>query len=348
MDTATPAAPAQPTTPAPISAATDAANKNDFPAFEKAHLASRRGEPLPAVTPAAAAPEEPVETAAVAERTTSKRQQQINDYERRIAEQGERIARLEGQLTPKPAAAAPPVGSPAPVADEPAWKRYAAMPDAPKLAQFDTVEDHAAAMALFIADKRHDDRQAEATSRTAREQADAAITERVTSFDTRVDELAKTDPAITEKIVAVAQQLGAAGKDGGPARYLSDLTLDSPVGPRILAHLHAHPDVLTDLLQGPAALRALPADGRRYRAHLKFLHAEFAKLETSLDVSSTAAPPEEPAAAPPPIAAVPPPPPTLTRAGSTTDPKAAAFARGDFQTWEKLDTQEKVARRKSA
>jgi hypothetical protein len=354
---ATPA-PAQPAAPEPtISATRDAANRGDFGAFEKAEGATRDGKPLPDVH---AAPAAPVQPAAVVEppapaapaqpdasKGVSKRQAEINEHARRAAaaevenaQLRARLAALEGGA-PKPHAPA----APAPAAPEefPDIEDWAAKP-----------ENAAKKFGAYLNERDKFYRE-QAQTRAADSQAQATTQERVGSFDTRVNELAQTDPAIVEKIAPIAQQLGAAAKRGGPAALLSDLVLDSDVGPRILAHFHDHPETLSDLLHGSEAIQRLPLDGRRVRAHTKFLSAEFTKLETTLTPAAAAQPavpaaaPATPAAAvPSPVSSAPPPAPILTRPGSVADTQAAAIARGDFVTFDRLEVEKEHAKRARA
>lgn len=346
---ATPAAPAQPATPpaTTISPSRHAANTGDFAAFDKAETAKRTGSPLPDVAVKAAPAIEPPAAEPPAPAQVSKRQQQINDYERRIAEQNERIARLEARpATREPAAAA----ATPPETKAAEWKRLASMPDAPKLADFDSVEEHTAAMALFIADTRHAERIAEADQKRTAAQSDDERRQAVQTFDGRVDAIAKTDPEIVSKIAPVAQWLGeTAAKFGGPAATLSKLVMASDVGPQLLRHFGANPEALKTLLTPPAALRGQPTEAVVLE-HMRQLLSAFDTLEKSF--ASTEPPPAAPAASaaavPSTITAAPPPAPTISRPGTVTDPQAAAFTRGDFAEWDRLETAKVTARRGAA
>lgn len=108
--TETPAAPAP-----PVSAVDQAVMSKDVGAFRAARTAERQGKPLePAKAEPVAAKEddEPLPpaastaatTTAPPERTISKRQQQINDYERRIAELAAENAKLKTPTEPAKAA----------------------------------------------------------------------------------------------------------------------------------------------------------------------------------------------------------------------------------------------------
>jgi hypothetical protein len=85
---------------------------------------------------------------------------------------------------------------------------------------------------------------------------------------------------------------------------------------------------------------------------MRWIEHEFKRLEGRLagagaPADSTAAAPAAPASPPvsrSPITAAPPPPPTLRAAGNTSDPKAAALARGDFAEFDRLETEERMAK----
>lgn len=341
MDTSTPAAPAQ---PAPVSATIAAANAGDFAAFDRAETAAREGKPLPAVADTPPAPPAdatrdtpPVDAAPKeTERAVSKRQEKINDYERRLAESSERIARLERQLA-QPPAPTPPADPPAKATPE--YKRYQALPDAPKLAEFDSVEDHTAAMALFIADKRHDERVAADRAKTDEDQQTTATQTRARAFDAAITEMAKTDPDLPGTLLPFAQRLG---KSTGAYGIIRQAIFDSPHGPQLLRHFAGDEAALHALATMPDAIRALPRE-LAYRQHVAHILKELGRLETRFESPAPAAPAAPAAAVPSPISAAPPPPPTVTGTGTTTDLKSAALARGDFAEFDRLDVEDRLA-----
>lgn len=345
--TSTPAAPAPPAAPDTISATRTAANAGSFADFDKADRAAKAGTPLPDVPAPAASPAAGVvaDPAAAAPLSRKERdQQETNDRIRKAVESATADLRSELALFREGTARRdPPPAAAAPVADTPEWKRVAALPGAPKLAEFDSVEEHSAAMATFVAREILKTDQAAAQSRADAERSQTYFRDQVSAFDTRVTELTKTDPEILAKIVPVAKELGTLAMKGGPARTLSDMVLESDVGPQILNHFREHPDALTSLLTPPAATRGLPVDAA-VRVHIRHFAREFAKLEATFASSVPAAAAPVAPAAPSTISAAPPPPPTLSRAGTTVDPKASAIARGDFATADKLWMQEKRSR----
>ncbi len=115
--------------PAPTNAVEQA--NVDRRAFNRSQRDTSRAPEAPK-EPQAAEPSKtpaPVSAQPVAEepRATSKRQQQINEYERTIAELNQRLQKLETAPPSQPAAQTPPEK----IAES---KRIASMPDYPKLA----------------------------------------------------------------------------------------------------------------------------------------------------------------------------------------------------------------------
>lgn len=353
--TAEPAAPAQPAAPATITAERDAANRGDFSSFDKAFTADRQGKTLPDVvveakpeTPATAASPEPPAT-------VSKRQQEINDRVRQATEAAtaqlrEEVTRLkaqvEGRTPPKePAAPAPP--------SEPEWKRFRTMPDAPKLDAFDgpnALEDHAAAMALFVAKTLATESRTAAAATADDERLYQAQVERVDGFVKQLNEARTADPEFVNKISPEVRTKVrpfaalAPGEPSSPYNIVGEQVYDSPIAPKVLLHLSQHPEELTRLTTLPERYRTLPHDAA-VKAHVKFIVAEFAKLEGRLEGAEIPAAPIPAAAIPETISKASPPPPTLGKTGTGNDPKASAVARGDFPSFDKLEMQNERAKR---
>lgn len=345
-----------------MSAEHAAAERGDFSAFDAAHVAAQQGKPLPAVAAPAAAPAQsddddtPTQstTAQAPAPTVSKRQQQINDYERRIAEQDQRIRALEASRQTPPAARAQPQAPVTPA--EPAWKRYAAMPDAPKLSDVDaqgnalfaSVEEHTAAMFLFIRGQE----QAAEQRRTVSDEHRAAMQSRVERIHQAITEAAQ-DPTFATSLsdeVRTIKPVSSLAPDepSGPLNILWELVYDSPYLAQHLRNFSANPGELRRIEAMPPRIAALPAH-MRAAEHVKWMVQEFGKLEGRLE--STAPSASAPAAQASTISAAPPPPPTLSRTGSTTNPQEAAIARGDqagFEQWDKIETAKVQARRNGA
>lgn len=359
-----PPAPAQAVAPT-ISATMDAAHKGSFDAFDKADVAQRQGKPLAEVAVAPAAPvaapvADPVDPAVPVEpappsRRAAKLQQETNDRIRvavdlATADLQAENARLKAAAAPRRVAPIAPVVPPEPKTPE--WKRLADLPGAPKLADFESVEEHTAATAFFIAKTLRDE------ERTAgeRQQQDADRTRTQQEQDTRNrahwTAAAAADPELSSKLpaeVMAATPIRFFAPDGHgglvdpisgqPATFahvIADVAYESAHPSDLLKHIHAHPEER-------AQIAHLPCD--QWKPALLRLDGRLggtAPPPTALPVPAAIVSP--PAPGPSPITAAPPPPPTLSKAGSTTDPKAAALARGDFATFDQLDVQERRAR----
>lgn len=257
VETPAPAPIATETPTAPVTAVDQAVEKNDVSSFREARKAERLGQPVPVAEPAPAAPSEtpaPAEATpatSTPERTLSKRQQDANERTQRAIEQATRDliaenARLRAQVAPR--STEPPAAAPT----EPEYKRFRAMPDAPKLEQFDSIEDHAAAMALFIADKRYEERDARSRQEQEQSQFLQEQGERNRAFNSRIADVVKTDPQFWEGISPDVKALRPRadlrpGERPTAANDLADEILDNPLGPRLMVHLTEHPDVFDRL-----------------------------------------------------------------------------------------------------
>lgn len=254
-------------------------------------------------------------------------QQEINDRIRTAVDRA--TADLRAELSRvKPAEPA------APVQKEAEHKRYLAMPEAPKLADFDSIEEHSAAMAVFVAKQMYAEQDTARTRQTREQEQQTTREGRLKAFDGRLAAAKAADPTFYDKTQSVAAQLVPsaavlAHKLGplGPLNSLADEVIESEHAPAILAHLAEHPEVF-------ARFKALtsPRDVTR----------EFVRLEASFTVPAKDTPPAPPKKI---LSDLAPPPPALLTPQSSTDPKAAALARGDFGTFDKLDTQERQAKR---
>lgn len=349
---AAPAAAAQPaeSTPVTISATLDAASRGDFSAFDTASTAAQRGKPLPSVEATEqAAPASP----APAERTLSKRQEEANNRTRAAvdaatADLRAELDRVKAQLSAPPARPveqpAAPAAPAAPTVAE--WKRLASLPDAPKLADFESVEEHTAAMSFFIATTIRSEEQATARERQTDESRAKFLTERGQEYGSRLSAAREADPDIVSKIApAIMAARPLSGLSNGEHVTFANLVAETGLFSEDPAGLYVH---LTANPADAQRIAALPSQDAALRA--------LAQLDGRLTAGrATAAPGPEsrtaaPAAAAPPstITAAPPPPPTVTRAGSTADPQKAALARGDFGTFDRIEMEKKRARHSAA
>lgn len=352
------AAPAQPEAPPTISATRDAANRGDFVAFQDADSAARQGAPLEKVEaePIEAEPVQPGAPTPEPPRQPSKRQQELNDRIREGVERGTAAVRAEvdklrAQLDARPAPPTP--STPARPAEPEAtpqeeWRRITAMADAPKLANFDSVEEHSAAMSVFVTRTLAKEQAQEHQQRAEHEQITQAEGARVDAFSTRLRDTAAADPTFATKLTPEVRALKpfsalANGEASGPRNVIAEQVFDSPVSPQVLLHFSAHPEALTALETMPAAIAAMPPS-LRTRAHVQHIVKEFAKLEARFEQAPSAETASA-VAVPSPISSAPPPPPTLSKASASNDPKASALARGDVDTFIRLDREERRQKR---
>lgn len=263
------------------------------------------------------------------ERQTSKRQQQINDYERTNAELRERLARLEGQVSARPvdtpSAPAQPVTPPTPKD----YQRYRAMPDAPKESEFTDYGDFSAALAVFIADTRAEERSA--STRDVQQRAEFVkedqkraqqMFERVTKA---LPDLPKSGEFQTPQDYydAMHTRYGI-GQDVLLLRPLSQLRPgESPTVRNVIAEEireSEYPHLMMRALSKPGELdRFSRMDPRTFTKEITRLHLSF----------------ESAAASAKPITSMPAPSTTLTASGSTesADPSETAVKRGDMRAF---------------
>lgn len=268
--------------------------------YRAARRAEREGKPLPTVPVLPDSPDSAQTDAAApaqAERQVSKRQQQINDYERRIAEQHERIARLEAQIG-------------APRQPEPTAARSEPADDFPDYADWLDQPDHAGKPyeAYVRALARHEYGRVErekavSETRAARERDAVQVT---TEYKARVDAFVAKTPDFVEKVTALDKV-----PDSPAARALTEAMQRSEHGPALAYHL-ATTDADLSRLLGLAPIAAVH---------------ELGKLETKL----TQAPPAKP------ITSAPMPPMTLgSKAADPGDELEAAVASGDVARFKEL------------
>lgn len=351
---ATPAAPAQPVaSPAPVTptiSASEAAVSKSPREYREARRAERAGKPLAAVpAPAEAAAAQPAgpeaaSPAAPAQPAVSKRQQQINDYERRIAEQAAEIARLQ---RPAPAsAAAAPAQPPAPVPAAPA-------PPVPTF-QFPSLqawsEQHPDKTLEDYMDAREDARvehraQAQRMEQALKEQSET-LTKQSQTFANALSAAKAADPDLVSKIPPAMLDpiksipLSALSPEQLKTATFSNLVAEaafrsahsgSGKPAELLKYLHAHPDETVRIakLSTFDALIALERLDERIAAGTPAPAAAVAapakpKTKTLTD-------------APAPIA-------TLgSRPAEVTDPETAAIRGGDTRTYRQLRREQRAA-----
>lgn len=371
-----PAPDSAPPIPASVSAERAAAETGDFGAFDRAAIARRQGKPLPEVPHPAPAPAQAAGggTGAAAEtnadpgtRTVSRRQQAINDYERRIAEQEQRIRALETRPRPEPSPGQPsgqppPDPTTSPTAQSPAETakqrvaRYLALPEAPKVEDFDTYPEYTAAQTLFLNDRLQAEQAEVADQRAHQQQQHERLIARDQAFRERLTAAKAADPAFVEQLSDEAKNLGGidyarrSGVTPGPVHIIGELLYDSPQAVPFLRYISADPQALAQLVALPEAIARMPPQWRA-KAHIDHLVTEFRRLEGRLayEASLAAADPARGDEAPPStVSAAPPPPPTLTKAGRSADPGRSALERGDFAAYDAAEMARKTRQRLAA
>jgi hypothetical protein len=367
---------AQPDTPlatVPVSAERAAADQGDFGAFDRASVARKQGKPLPEVirpegvtSPPEAADGE-AGTLDGGERVSRRqqkelaRQQTIHDYEQRLAAQEHRLRELESRGarpgTPAPPAASngqPAADAPAPETAKQRAARYLALPDAPRVDDFDTYPEFGAAQTLFIEEQRDREKAEIAEQRQQQQAQHERLITRDQTFRERLTAAKDADPAFVERLSDEAKNLGGidharrSGVTPGPVHIIGELLYDSPQAVPFLRAISADPSLLPQLLALPAHVARLPPQWRA-KAHIDHLVTEFHRLEgrlayeASLQAADTARTDE----APPPssVSSAPPPAPTLTKAGRSADPVRSALERGDFAAYDAAEMARKIRQR---
>ena len=361
-----------PPAPSPVSASRAAAESGDFGAFDRAEVAKKQGKPLPDVAPSASAqPEAEGEDGTTGTRTVSRRQQAINDYERRIAEQEQRIRALETRPRAEPppsnghqppangqptATNGQPTSQPAAETAKQRVARLLALPDAPKVEEFDSYPEYTAAQTLFLNGELAREQTAIQDQRQAQQAQHQRLITRDQTFRARLTEAKTADPAFVEHLSDEAKNLGGiahaqrSGVAPGPVHIIGELLYDSPQAVPFLRAISADPALLQQLVALPPAIAALPPQWRT-KAHIDHLVTEFHRLEGRLAYEAAQAPPDHGDRADPAptnlVSSAPPPPPTLGKAGHSTDPTRSALARGDFEAFDRAEMARRIRQRKA-
>lgn len=326
-------------TPAPPSAQHAAIAQKDFRAFRVAQRAEEAGTPVEAPAEPAAPAAEP-ETAKAPENRGPRRtmsQEKLNDLIRQSVERAQQpllqqIAELKAGRTPEPAHAA-----------EPDWKRYAAMPGYPKVSEFDSLEEHAAAASLFVQRAQAAERQQleQQTARSQdlqqaitgyRERMQAALADQGFAEDTGLQFLADGSahfaklPALSTAVpLSALSPQDIAGGKATFANVTAEALLRSDAPDKLFRYLATHPDEVT-------RIGGLPS-------------GQWLSALSRLDGRLTT-PPPAPAPVPAGSRSVTRPPTTLgTRASAPMDPEKAALARRDFSAYRSARRAARLAER---
>lgn len=138
--------------------------------------------------------------------------------------ENDRLKAENATLRTAPAKPAEEVTPPAKGSSE--YKRYQAMTDAPKLAEFVNYEEYTAALSLFIADRRFDERLSEHSEQQAAQHTRSA-------WFTRLNAAKEKDPELMAALKA----------DTPSTPQMNDFVMHSEIGVDILRHLSDHQDL---------------------------------------------------------------------------------------------------------
>lgn len=286
------------------------------------------------------------ERAAELEREAAADEARVQAALRRRREAREALAEAEREIPkPKQADKTAEAASAATDPKDPEYKKYRAMPGAPKADDFEgpeALDDYAAAMGVFIAKqiaKEQFDELYEARSGKDREayERDQQFTRAVDEAETRVSKELAADPEILSRI-------DDRWKGLNPIEALGDQK-PSPA--------HFIKNLVTFKLRNTLKLSEwLTADGSKELTRIAQLPPDQAFRELAYkDASFGLDDAQDPASAEAPAStrksAAPAPAPTLGRkAAAGKDAKAAAIAAGDFEAFNAIESAEERARAK--
>lgn len=219
-----------------------------------------KAAPSPATTKPVSSPDMPVDQAAATAATDppasepgtpretghkGNAETRIRDLARADRANREEIARLQGQLEAlsrgTPNTDARPGSSPATVPPSDV-ERYLAMPDAPQEENFASIAQFTAAMGLFVADKRFEERQAHAQQDAAMHGQVESVRAMGTAAAARIQEYEKTDPTFSASVdpdliaIQPASVVRLAGQTVGPQHILAENILKSDHTAPLLQH----------------------------------------------------------------------------------------------------------------
>jgi hypothetical protein len=219
------------------------------------------------------------------------------------------------------------------------WKRFLAMPDAPKVEDFEGENgfvEWTAAVGLFIADKRYQEHQDRARGDSEfRSQVDA-VTRLQEEATARVSQYAKDHPDFNTKVHPELIELDTAtvrrlkGQKVGPQHVLAEEILKSPSTAQLLEHFS------TEAGQQEWARLMTLAPGDLMRA--------FGRIEGRMEQGTSQAPPAASAPAPKDLSSAPPPgKPMGERPTEPIDPSEAALKRRDYRAFEAAENAREMA-----
>ena len=385
-ETATPETSAGTAETETVSATRAAADAGNIGAFLEADRASRTGKPSAAVTRPKAAPAAGEKAAAAVPgkggkpatgpsaadrdadaRLTTRIREAVETSTSQLKADNEALKRRLDEATRAPRTETAPT-TPEASKGTPEYKRYLAMPDAPKVEDYESIIDHNAAMAIFIADTRHNERVAAERSGQAHFERAKQDIARVETFHGRINEHKKTDPEFAAKLSPEVKAMHGFGRlqqanaerqaRGEPLipasvdHAIAEELYDSEIPAQMAVHLSEHPEDLAALRKSPNPNALLKAFGRledRVRAGGKTAE----ETGTGGDGAGTNHQPSTAAALREQAAAVversvssaAPPAPALGKPGTSVDPMRKAIETGDIGMFLELDRQAAAERR---
>jgi hypothetical protein len=155
---------------------------------------------------------------------------------------------------------------PVPVDDTvaPDWARFKQMPGVPKVDQFDAYEDYSMALAAFVADARHQERDIVRHQAYQQQQIDQSQQDQQQQWMTRLQEASVQNPDL----------MASLNPDTPMSLPMQHLAMDSPLGIELLQWLSAHPD----------------ESQRLSTLHPAETYREMGKLEARLEAASVRGP----------------------------------------------------------
>ena len=114
----------------------------------------------------------------------------------------------------------------------PDWTRFKTMPGVPKVEQFDAYEDYSMALAAFVADARHQERDVVRHQAYQQQQIEQSQQDQQQQWMTRLQEASTQNPEL----------MASLNPDTPMSLPMQHLAMDSPHGIEILQWLSAHPD----------------------------------------------------------------------------------------------------------
>lgn len=255
---------AEPTTAEPTATADTVEAASDEPSSQardkSGRFVSAKSDDAPAEEPTDEPAEEPVEAKPEAKPEAKKRGNPRHDPEARIRQALEqkyaaerRAAELERRLAES---AQPKTEAPA---KAPEWQRFRTHPDAPREQDFSDYGDYIAAMGLFVADQRINEREQASRAQVTRAQSESARREVETTFASAMDTAITEDPTFLESCSEAVLGIPTfaslqPGERPQAGHFIGEELIRAEHPAAIMRHLTAHPNLLQRLATLPPRL----------------------------------------------------------------------------------------------